>query len=928
MNPFSGESLSPNAMNIIDSPWIAIDIESDRIRVAYLDASGLAQVVRPPKNHFDMVFHYTPETGQWDLGDDALQYIDTDPAHLETIHIDALIGDPPVREENEASGIRQCQLIARMLQRVKRYCEDNLFDGRPVQSCVLSIHHRHDALRQNCRRIAREAGFEKIVFRDAMISAATTWQSDWPGQDSPYVLICNLAASRITMSVLQSRHHGFEKIPDCFSKNTPFGINEIDVKILDRLDAGLSVSSPNFAAERLRLKMIREEWNRDPNKHLSLDVTVTVNGTRRKIKSTDFDRMAQWLGESLLKRCRKCLADRKIPLDPEDVPVLLVGEGALFSKLTQPFEDFFGANCFTWPSSAEAIVLGSAWMLSPKLPPFKATDEEIRFFEAWLKATEENDVGSQYFVGYSLEKGLGVARNADEAVDWYRSAAEQGHSDAARRLDRLIDPKGQNSDKVPSRKLSPGKSRKKGGPPKPPPIMERNDVTAFPCYSDSPGHYEPLYPVGTPDRPHSPYGELWMAADFEKDLNVSVLQLNHRLFERDSETVWKSVEKAFLLKHPQYYSAIDCDLEKKWVVTEPVGEKLSDLISVAPLSSAEVRNILHDMLDLLSYFEACEFIHGDIRPDMLFLPYEADRPRSVRLGFSPSPRLDDEILLGTRSMKYSTPEWINPDFGETSPATDLYALAFCALELLVGPDFDSKYELLGSTDEERWVILHSVPSERLPRIKQLIPGVDKDLSRFLHTILQRTVAYRPQNAKAARKMLNDRTEGHLVPEREELLQRRPEPDIKSGESDSSEIEEADSPEPDHERGTVKLVSSYASELEEMEVDEDSMVDKAVMGSLEKSRRFAVRTFHFLGSQLKRPIVLFPLLIVILTTIFLISIFTQPEKPKKEESGAPAVAAPLSPTETGEPETEEPPSMPAEQEPSDSEEDRTATESAD
>ena len=44
------------------------------------------------------------------------------------------------------------------------------------------------------------------------------------------------------------------------------------------------------------------------------------------------------------------------------------------------------------------------------------------------EATELGDAEAQYNLGVMYDNGQGVVKDKDEAVNWYRRAAEQGHA--------------------------------------------------------------------------------------------------------------------------------------------------------------------------------------------------------------------------------------------------------------------------------------------------------------------------------------------------------------------------------------------------------------------------------------------------------------------------------------------------------------------
>ena len=60
-------------------------------------------------------------------------------------------------------------------------------------------------------------------------------------------------------------------------------------------------------------------------------------------------------------------------------------------------------------------------------------EEALRWFR---RAAEEGHADAQYNLGYMYLNDRGVRRNLVEAVRWYRLAAEQGHADAQKALDR------------------------------------------------------------------------------------------------------------------------------------------------------------------------------------------------------------------------------------------------------------------------------------------------------------------------------------------------------------------------------------------------------------------------------------------------------------------------------------------------------------
>ena len=64
----------------------------------------------------------------------------------------------------------------------------------------------------------------------------------------------------------------------------------------------------------------------------------------------------------------------------------------------------------------------------------KSYEEAIKWYR---KAAEQGSSAAQRNLAYCYEKGKGIAKNIDEAVAWYRKAANQGDNSAMESLERL-----------------------------------------------------------------------------------------------------------------------------------------------------------------------------------------------------------------------------------------------------------------------------------------------------------------------------------------------------------------------------------------------------------------------------------------------------------------------------------------------------------
>lgn len=78
-------------------------------------------------------------------------------------------------------------------------------------------------------------------------------------------------------------------------------------------------------------------------------------------------------------------------------------------------------------------VLGSMYLNGATLP------RDYKKANYWLtKSADNNDSLGEYNLGKMFELGLGMERNQEKAVHWYKKAAAQGHPEAQRDLDEIM----------------------------------------------------------------------------------------------------------------------------------------------------------------------------------------------------------------------------------------------------------------------------------------------------------------------------------------------------------------------------------------------------------------------------------------------------------------------------------------------------------
>ena len=63
--------------------------------------------------------------------------------------------------------------------------------------------------------------------------------------------------------------------------------------------------------------------------------------------------------------------------------------------------------------------------------------DHVKAVELFRKASDRGDAEAQYNLGWAYESGLGVAKDRQQALEWYGMAAGKGSAIALQRLDKL-----------------------------------------------------------------------------------------------------------------------------------------------------------------------------------------------------------------------------------------------------------------------------------------------------------------------------------------------------------------------------------------------------------------------------------------------------------------------------------------------------------
>lgn len=266
--------------------------------------------------------------------------------------------------------------------------------------------------------------------------------------------------------------------------------------------------------------------------------------------------------------------------------------------------------------------------------------------------------------------------------------------------------------------------------------MEPND--------SNPGRYRLIQPIGP-----TPYGVLHRGFHRELKADVMILVLDEMF--REDDRAWESVLDAARLRHDHLVLVTDADRASGWIVMEERGKTFADVLREGRISANTVRTYMTHALYVLDYFEGEGHIHGDIRPGTVFLPAAPYAAARVKLGFSPGPSENGGYLLGEEAGKYVTPEMIDRH-GTVTSASDLYSLAFSALELLIGKRFE-RFFRKEIPHENPWYIWHGSLDGFELTMRKFNPAIEDDFRRTLKMMLDKDPNRRPASARDAYNLL-------------------------------------------------------------------------------------------------------------------------------------------------------------------------------
>jgi eukaryotic-like serine/threonine-protein kinase len=194
------------------------------------------------------------------------------------------------------------------------------------------------------------------------------------------------------------------------------------------------------------------------------------------------------------------------------------------------------------------------------------------------------------------------------------------------------------------------------------------------------------------------------------------------------------------LNHPNLVSVFDTatDDEGVLIVMEYVeGEALARTLKRGPLPPERVASMVRDVGSALDHAHAQGVVHRDVKPGNVLMRRDGVT-KLVDLGIATA---QDHTRLTHSGMVLGTAAYMAPEQlegGETTPATDIYALAVVAYEALTGERARE-----GRTPLE---IAHRIATAPPPDIRDAMPDASPQAAEILKQAMARDPRERPASA--------------------------------------------------------------------------------------------------------------------------------------------------------------------------------------
>ncbi len=256
------------------------------------------------------------------------------------------------------------------------------------------------------------------------------------------------------------------------------------------------------------------------------------------------------------------------------------------------------------------------------------------------------------------------------------------------------------------------------------------------------------YEIGT-EIARGDFATVYRGRDLRLNRDVAIKQLHQQFLDdpKQTERYWQEAQILARLEHPHVMTIYDVVPERGWLILELMKGSLKDQLGERPIHLNDLRLTILFAARALSFFQQQNIIHGDVKPSNLLI----DRNNVIKLGdFGIARRLqsgDGSAIKGT--TRYIAPEVVSDKFGPVGPQSDIYSLGFSAYELLCGERFESLFpglHMFGRDTQLAWIMWHSAPDRRLPRIKDVLEGVPEPLAAVIEKMTEKDPARRYRSA--------------------------------------------------------------------------------------------------------------------------------------------------------------------------------------
>jgi serine/threonine protein kinase len=154
----------------------------------------------------------------------------------------------------------------------------------------------------------------------------------------------------------------------------------------------------------------------------------------------------------------------------------------------------------------------------------------------------------------------------------------------------------------------------------------------------------------------------------------------------------REAETAAQLGHPHIVPIFSVGEDERvvyFIMAYVQGDNLARLLHTrGPLDPDEVRRILHDVADALSYAHARGVVHRDIKPDNILIDAETGRVLVTDFGIARAVSETAGSRLTATGMALGTPAYMSPEQAagdrEIDGRSDLYSLGIVGYQMLCG----------------------------------------------------------------------------------------------------------------------------------------------------------------------------------------------------------------------------------------------------